>query len=199
MPFGSELMYLPDRVPMLFNLASGESGGSPRKPARSRRAHLSRGGVQLAGARHHPRQRLPRERPRARSLPLFSYGAVGWLRGKFRSAAIRGGPGAAPGPAAHAAGRGAGRRQGPAPAHARQPAAAAPGDLRPALRLPGRQEFLPGPLRGPAADRRHLQRALPRLPVAAEEQRDQLHPGAHRLHPHCRWRSRRWRCFTSAG
>ena len=140
-----------------------------------------------------------RERSRARMLPLFSYGAAGWHRGRFRYGRDPGRRRTAPGPAPHEPRGCQRRRSSRPPAHARKPPAAAPGNLRPALRLPGREKLLPGPLRGPAANRQNLQRPLPRLPVAAEEQRHQLHPGADRLHPVARRRSRRWPCFTSAG
>jgi len=85
MPFGSELMYLPDRVPVLFNLASGElqevsanplSLGEPIYPV----AVFNSPGHVITHVSAY------RERSRARCLPLFSYGAVGWQRGKFRSA-----------------------------------------------------------------------------------------------------------------
>jgi pyruvate-formate lyase-activating enzyme len=88
MPFGSELMYLPDRIPVLFNRASGdleevpENPHSPDEPIYPVAVFNSPGHVitQVSACR---------ERPRARSLPLFSYGATGWHRGTFRSAAVR--------------------------------------------------------------------------------------------------------------
>jgi pyruvate-formate lyase-activating enzyme len=88
MPFGSELMYLPDRVPVLLNLAGGDLEEVPENPYASGEpifpvaAFNSPGHVITQVSAY-------RERARARSLPLFSYGAVGWQRGKFRSAAIR--------------------------------------------------------------------------------------------------------------
>jgi len=88
MPFGSELMYLPDRVPVLFNLASGDLEKVAENPhAPGERIYP----VAVFNSPGHVITRISayRERPRARSLPLFSYGAVGWQRGKFRSAAIR--------------------------------------------------------------------------------------------------------------
>jgi pyruvate-formate lyase-activating enzyme len=87
MPFGAELMYLPDRIPVLFNRASGEleelaenpyAVGEPIYPVA---AFNSPGHVITRVSAY-------RERPGARILPLFSYGAVGWQRGKFRPAAI---------------------------------------------------------------------------------------------------------------
>jgi pyruvate-formate lyase-activating enzyme len=88
MPFGSELMYLPDRAPVLLNLASGDLEEVPENP------HAPGAPVHPVAVFNSPGHVITyvsayRERPRARSLPLFSYGAVGWQRGKFRSAAIR--------------------------------------------------------------------------------------------------------------
>ena len=87
MPVGSELMYLPDRRPILLNLKSGQietvnenpyNAGQPLFPVS---AFNSPGYViSHLGAFV--------ETPNARTLPLFSYGAVGWHRGKFRSAVI---------------------------------------------------------------------------------------------------------------
>ena len=87
MPFGSELMYLPERRPVLFNLHSGrietvsENPYAPGQPLFPVTAFNSPGYViSYLGAYV--------ETKRAQALPLFSYGAVGWHRGKFRSAVI---------------------------------------------------------------------------------------------------------------
>jgi pyruvate-formate lyase-activating enzyme len=87
MPFGSELMYLPDRIPVLFNLAGGDLEEVPENP------HAPGEVIYPVAVFNSPghvitRASAYRERPRARSLPLFSYGAVGWRRGKFWSAAL---------------------------------------------------------------------------------------------------------------
>jgi len=87
MPFGGELMYLPDRIPILFNRASGELEEVPENP------HSTGEPIYPVAAFNSPghvitRVSAYRERPRARYLPLFSYGAVGWQGGKFRPAAI---------------------------------------------------------------------------------------------------------------
>ena len=87
MPFGGELMYLPDRIPILFNRASGELEEVPENP------HAAGEPIYPVAAFNSPghvitRVSAFRERSRARFLPLFSYGAVGWQRGKFRPAAI---------------------------------------------------------------------------------------------------------------
>jgi pyruvate-formate lyase-activating enzyme len=85
MPFGSELMYLPDRRPVLFNLHSGrietvtENPYAPGQQLFPVTAFNSPGYViSYLGAYV--------ETQKAQALPLFSYGAVGWHRGKFRSA-----------------------------------------------------------------------------------------------------------------
>ena len=87
MPFGSELMYLPDRRPVLFNLHSGrietvtENPYAPGQPLFPVTAFNSPGSViSYLGAYV--------ETQNAQALPLFSYGAVGWHRGKFRSAVV---------------------------------------------------------------------------------------------------------------
>ncbi len=87
MPFGSELMYLPDRIPILFNRESGELEEVAENP------HAAGEPIYPVAAFNSPghvitRVSAYRERPRARFLPLFSYGAVGWQRGKFRPAAV---------------------------------------------------------------------------------------------------------------
>jgi pyruvate-formate lyase-activating enzyme len=88
LPFGSELMYLPDRVPILLNLARGELEPVPENP------HAPGDPIFPVAVFNSPGYVIThvaafRERPRARALPLFSYGGVGWLGGRFRSTAIR--------------------------------------------------------------------------------------------------------------
>ena len=87
MPFGSELMYLPDRWPLLFNRGSGrietitQNPYAPGQPLFPVTAFNSPGYItSYLGAYV--------ETPKAHALPLFSYGAVGWHRGKFRTAVI---------------------------------------------------------------------------------------------------------------
>ena len=88
LPFGSELMYLPQRRPVLLNVHSGrietvkENPYAPGRPLFPVTAFNSPGYVisQLGAFV---------ETPQAQALPLFSYGAVGWHQGKFRSAVIR--------------------------------------------------------------------------------------------------------------
>jgi len=87
MPFGSELMYLPDRVPVLFNLGDGDLEEVPENP------HAPGEPIFPVAVFNSPGHVIThvsayRERTRTRSLPLFSYGAVGWQRGRFCSAAL---------------------------------------------------------------------------------------------------------------
>ncbi len=88
LPFGSELMYLPERRPIVYNRRTGrleclrENPYAPGQPLFPVAAFNSPGYVVTAIAAF-------RENTKARQLPLFSYGAVGWQRGKFRSAVIR--------------------------------------------------------------------------------------------------------------
>ncbi|MGD2038616.1 MAG: radical SAM protein, partial [Desulfobacterales bacterium] len=87
-PYGSEMMFLPERRPVLF------SQGKGRIETLSENPYVS--GQQLfpVTAFNSPGYVISYlaayvETPEARTLPLFSYGAVGWHRGKFRSAVIR--------------------------------------------------------------------------------------------------------------
>ncbi len=87
MPYGSELMYLPDRVPILHNLSTGrfeavhENPYAPGSPLFPVAAFNSPGYVLTRCCAY-------QETPTAGTLPLFSYGAVGWHQGSFRSAVI---------------------------------------------------------------------------------------------------------------
>ena len=88
MPHGSELMLLPDRHPVLYRIDSGEmevlreNPFAPGEPVFPVAAFNSPGYVvsRISGYT---------EAPNADNLPLFSYGAVGWQEGAFRSAVIR--------------------------------------------------------------------------------------------------------------
>jgi pyruvate-formate lyase-activating enzyme len=87
LPHGSELMYLPDRLPVLMDMETGQVRTVARNPyAKNERifpvAAFNSPGVVLT------RTCAYEERPDARILPLFSYGAVGWHGNGFRSAAI---------------------------------------------------------------------------------------------------------------
>jgi molybdenum cofactor biosynthesis enzyme MoaA len=86
-PHGSELMYLPDRRPILFNQRTGntetlkENPYAPGELIFPVAAFNSPGYVIMHVSAY-------REMKSASYLPLFSYGAVGWYRGKFRSAVV---------------------------------------------------------------------------------------------------------------
>jgi pyruvate-formate lyase-activating enzyme len=88
MPFGSELMYLPQRRPVLFNLHSGRSETVSENPYAPGQALFP---VTAFNSPGYVNSSLGAyvENEKAQALPLFSYGAVGWHRGKFRSAVIR--------------------------------------------------------------------------------------------------------------
>lgn len=87
MPFGGELMLLPDRSPVLYNLHSRRFETLSENP-------YTRGeAVFPVAAFNSPGYVLGyasayRENTGAGFLPLFSYGAAGWHKGKFRTAAI---------------------------------------------------------------------------------------------------------------
>jgi len=86
-PFGSELMYLPDRRPILFNLRKNrfetlkENPYAPGEALFPVAVFNSPGYLNLYLGAYS-------ELKKAQTLPLFSYGAVGWHRGKFRSAVL---------------------------------------------------------------------------------------------------------------
>jgi molybdenum cofactor biosynthesis enzyme MoaA len=88
MPFGGELMYLPDRKPILYDMENsrieilGENPYEPGEMIFPVAAFNSPGYVISYISAY-------RENNGAGYLPLFSYGAVGWHRGGFRSAVIR--------------------------------------------------------------------------------------------------------------
>ncbi|MFO7559715.1 MAG: radical SAM protein [Desulfobacterales bacterium] len=87
-PHGTELMYLPDRMPVLYNLDTRqfetlyENPYSPGEPLHPVSAFNSPGYVNSFACAYE-------EGVDAKYLPLFSYGAVGWHGGGFRSAAIQ--------------------------------------------------------------------------------------------------------------
>ncbi len=88
MPFGSENLYLPHRRPILYNTQTEgfemltENPYSPGEPIYPVAAFNAPGyTITLVSAYA--------EEPEAEPLPLFSYGAVGWFRGRCRVAAIR--------------------------------------------------------------------------------------------------------------
>lgn len=88
MPFGSELMLLPDRIPAIFNLATQRvelithNPYNPMERIFPVAVFNSPGYVNTYACAYN-------ENENAGFLPLFAYGAVGWDAGVFRSAAIR--------------------------------------------------------------------------------------------------------------
>ncbi len=88
LPHGSELMLLPDRSPVLWNLASkryevvAENPYAPGEALFPVAAFNSPGYV-ITGVSAYE------ENPEASYLPLFSYGAVGWHNNGFRAAALQ--------------------------------------------------------------------------------------------------------------
>lgn len=88
LPHGSELMYLPDRIPVLYNLESGaieeveQDPYEPGVPLFPVAAFNSPGYVITASSAY-------TEQKGADYLPLFSYGAVGWGKEGFCSAVIQ--------------------------------------------------------------------------------------------------------------
>jgi pyruvate-formate lyase-activating enzyme len=88
MPFGGELMYLPDRKPVLYNRANSKFevvGENPYIPGEIIYpvAVFNSPGYVISYVSAY------KENKDAGYLPLFSYGAVGWHKGRFRAAAIR--------------------------------------------------------------------------------------------------------------
>jgi pyruvate-formate lyase-activating enzyme len=88
MPYGSELMYLPDRKPVLLNINTGllemlrENPYAPGEKIFPVAAFNSPGYVLTRVSAY-------RESKLAQILPLFSYGAVGWHNKSFRSAVVQ--------------------------------------------------------------------------------------------------------------
>ncbi len=87
MPYGGEFMFLQDRNPVVFNLKTNrletlkENPYSPGEPVFPVAAFNSPGYVLSLVSAY-------REKQAARQLPLFSYGALGWHKGGFRTAVI---------------------------------------------------------------------------------------------------------------
>jgi len=87
LPYGSELMYLPDRKPVLLNIDTGkletlqENPYTPGEVLYPVAAFNSPGYVITRISAY-------RETSQSQFLPLFSYGAVGWYKNGFRSAVV---------------------------------------------------------------------------------------------------------------
>ena len=87
-PYGSELMYLPERRPVLFNPATGKYENLRENPYAPGEA------IFPVAAFNSPGYVIThisayQETKNAGYLPLFSYGAVGWYRGHFRTAVVQ--------------------------------------------------------------------------------------------------------------
>lgn len=87
LPHGSELMFLPDRIPLLYDLLRQQVVSLPENP------YVPGESIHPVAAFNSPGFVITHtpaydERPGSRLLPLFSYGAVGWHRGRFRSAVL---------------------------------------------------------------------------------------------------------------
>ncbi len=88
LPRGSELMYLPQRMPTLFNLKEQRVETLAQNP------HAPDERIYPVAAFNSPGYVITStcaysECDEATHLPLFSYGAVGWRAGRFRSAALQ--------------------------------------------------------------------------------------------------------------
>ena len=87
LPYGSELMYLPDRKPVLLNISTGKLETLQQNPYEPGET------IYPVAAFNSPgyvitRISAYRETRTSQYLPLFSYGAVGWHQNGFRSAAV---------------------------------------------------------------------------------------------------------------
>ena len=88
LPFGSELMMLPDRKPVLLNIDTGKLETLHENPYDPGEV------VYPVAAFNSPGYVITRisaygETRRSQTLPLFSYGAVGWHADGFRSAVVQ--------------------------------------------------------------------------------------------------------------
>jgi len=86
-PYGGELMFLPDRKPKLYNMDNGKIETLKENPYIPGEAMFPVAAFNSPGYITSYISAY-REEKKAGYLPLFSYGAVGWQKGKFRSAAI---------------------------------------------------------------------------------------------------------------
>lgn len=88
MPAGSEHLFLPDRRPIVFNIVTEEfevlteNPYAPGEPVYPVGAFNAPGYMTCLVSAY-------AEEPKPTPLPLFSYGAVGWLRKGFRVASIK--------------------------------------------------------------------------------------------------------------
>jgi pyruvate-formate lyase-activating enzyme len=87
LPHGSELMYLPDRKPVLLNINTGDIETLAENPYEPGEAIFPVAAFNSPGYVI-TRISAYRETPKSQTLPLFSYGAVGWHKKGFRSAVV---------------------------------------------------------------------------------------------------------------
>lgn len=87
MPFGSELMFLPDRKPILYNIIHDRIEILTENPFVSGEKIFPVAAFNSPGYVTSYISAYEEEKD-ASYLPLFSYGAVGWQKGKFRSTSI---------------------------------------------------------------------------------------------------------------
>jgi len=87
LPFGSELMFLPDRKPILYNLINDRVETLIENPFVSGEKIFPVAAFSSPGYVTSYTSAYEEEKD-AGYLPLFSYGAAGWQKGKFRSTAI---------------------------------------------------------------------------------------------------------------
>jgi pyruvate-formate lyase-activating enzyme len=87
MPFGSELMRLPDRIPILYNVQNRQVEAMKHNPFLPSERIYPVAAFNSPGyiITHTSTYRVTKQ---ARHLPLFSYGAVGWYQDAFRSAVV---------------------------------------------------------------------------------------------------------------
>ncbi|MBF0225213.1 MAG: radical SAM protein [Desulfobacterales bacterium] len=88
LPFGSELMLLPDRIPVYFNISNKRVEKLSNNPFDSSSILLPVAAFNSPGylIRYSSSYQ---ERENAGYLPLFAYSAVGFYNGKFRSAVVQ--------------------------------------------------------------------------------------------------------------
>jgi len=87
MPFGGEFMFLPDRKPILYNTVNDRIETLIENPFVSGEKIFPVAAFNSPGYVTSYISAYEEEKD-AGYLPLFSYGAVGWQKGKFRSTAI---------------------------------------------------------------------------------------------------------------
>lgn len=87
MPFGSELMFLPERSPLLYDCQKSRIESVKENPLSRSESVFP---VSLFNSPGYVVRYVSAftENETAGFLPLFSYGAVGWHHGRFRSAAV---------------------------------------------------------------------------------------------------------------